>query len=353
MNDEDFMRRALAISLQGNPSPNPYVGAVIVRDGRVLSEGFHHRAGRPHAEVEALKGVDAKGATLYVTLEPCSHWGRTPPCTKAIIESGISEVVYAVDDPTDKVKGREELKAAGINVRSGILQDECRKANEIFFKFSGTGLPFVLGKSAMSLDGQIATSSGESKWITSEASRKMANELRGRYDAIMVGVNTVLADDPELTCRVKGGRDPLRVILDSRLRIPLGAKVLRDQNVLVVTTESHDREKMNALQGRAKVLVLGQERVNLRRLMKELGQSGVTSVLIEGGATINYSATQQGLIDKYLFFIGPKLMLGENTPAFRGTGIRALADAKSLAITSVSTLDGDIVVEAYPLNPRN
>jgi len=348
MNDEDHMRRALELSLQGRPSPNPYVGAVLVKDGMVISGGYHRKAGMPHAEVEALRGVDARGAVLYVTLEPCSHYGRTPPCTKAIIGAGVSEVVYGIDDPTDKVKGREELEAAGVKVRSGVLAAECERVNEVFLKHSRTGRPFVVLKAALTLDGQIATKTGESRWITSEESRRVVHELRGRYDAVLVGINTVLKDNPRLTCRVEGGRDPLRVVLDSRLRIPLDAKVLADRNVLVAAAEGYDRKKMGELEGKAEVVVLGKDKVDLDGLLTELGRRGVTSVLVEGGSTVNYSFAKAGLVDKFIFFMAPKLLPGGNTPVFRGEGMAGLDEAVRLKVTGVKNVGEDLMVEAYP-----
>jgi len=348
MNDEDYMRRALKLSLKGNPSPNPYVGAVLVKDGRITSEGYHRRAGMAHAEIEALKGKDAKGSTLYTTLEPCSHWGRTPPCTNAIIAAGVREVVYAVEDPTEKVKGKEELRAAGIKVRSGILRRECEKANEVFMKHSKTGVPFVVLKAAMTLDGQIATKTGQSRWMTGKAARKEVHRMRSKYDAVLVGANTVLKDDPRLTARIKGGRDPLRVILDGRLRIPLDAKVLKGRNVLIATTETAGRTKIKALEKKAEVLVCGKKRVDLEKLLRELGRRGITSVLVEGGAAVNYSFAKEGLVDKFVFFIAPKLLLGENTPAMRGPGLRKMAEATRLRIETIGKIGEDVKVEAYP-----
>ncbi|MFH1055788.1 MAG: bifunctional diaminohydroxyphosphoribosylaminopyrimidine deaminase/5-amino-6-(5-phosphoribosylamino)uracil reductase RibD, partial [Candidatus Altiarchaeota archaeon] len=338
MKDEEYMRKALELSLKGRPTPNPYVGAVLVRGGRIISEGYHRKAGMPHAEVEALKGVDARGATLYVTLEPCSHYGRTPPCTKAIIAAGVSEVVYAVDDPTEKVRGREELIAAGIKVRRGVLKGECERANEVFLKHARTGRPFIVLKTAMTVDGQIATSTGESKWITSEESRRHAHGMRGRYDAVLVGINTVLRDNPRLTCRVKGGKDPLRVVFDSRLRIPLNANVLKGRNAVIATSEKYNRQKMKLVRRKAEVLVVGRSKVDIVKLMKKLGERGVTSVLIEGGGIVNAAAAKAGIVDKYLFYIAPKLMGGQNTPAFRGGRIKRLDEAVKLKFESVKQI---------------
>ncbi len=335
------------MSLKGSPSPNPYVGAVVVKDGRIVGEGYHRRVGEPHAEVEALKDVNGLGTTLYVTLEPCSHHGRTPPCTQAIIDAGVSEVVYAVEDPTDKVKGREVLGAEGVEVRSGVLKEECEKANEVFMKYSKTGRPFVVLKAAVSLDGQIASKTGDSRWITSGESREIVHELRGRYDAVLVGVGTVLKDNPQLTCRT-GGRDPLRIVLDSGLRTPLDANVLADDNVLMVTTKKAG-EKVEEYGGKAEVVVAGEDTVDLKALLSVLAERNITSVLVEGGSQVNYSFAKAGLVDKYVFFTAPKLLLGCNTPVFGGEGVNALADALNLRFDSVKRVGSDVMLEAYPL----
>jgi diaminohydroxyphosphoribosylaminopyrimidine deaminase/5-amino-6-(5-phosphoribosylamino)uracil reductase len=350
MSDVEFMSRALELSKKGNPSPNPYVGAVIVKNGVILSEGFHRRAGLPHAEVEALKKCrDPQDAVLYVTVEPCSHHGRTPPCTEAIIDAGISRVVYGMDDPNPLVSGREELRKAGLKVKGGVLRQEIERLNEAFIKYVKTGRPFVTLKAGMSLDGKIAAASGESKWITSKESRRIVHELRSRHEAVLVGVGTVLKDDPRLTCRLKGGRNPLKIILDSRLRIPLDAKVLEDGNVVVATTERFNRRKMRGLGKKADVWVVGEERVDLDGLMGKLGGGGITSVLIEGGGEVNASMLKAGIVDKLVLFIAPKIITGRDVPVFGGEGITLLRDAVGVEITSVERAGGDLVVEAYPV----
>jgi len=348
MSDEDYMRLALELSLQGRPSPNPYVGAVLVKDGKIISRGYHQKAGMAHAEAEAIGGQDCKGATLYVTLEPCSHWGKTPPCTKAIIEAAVKEVVYGAEDPTEKVRGREELEAAGVTVRGGVLARECELVNEAFFKHARTGKPFVIIKAGMTLDAQLATSTGKSQWITSEESRNLVHELRSRYDAVLVGVNTILADNPHLTARTEGGRDPLRVVLDSRLRTPSDSNVLMGGGAIIATTDRADQSRIQELEGKAKIWVLGREEVDIPRLMAKLGENGVTSVLIEGGGTVNAAAVKAGVVDKYILFIAPKLMLGANIPAFKGAPIRELTEAVELRYASAIRIGGDILVEAYP-----
>ena len=346
MNDADYMARALEISLLGRPSPNPYVGAVVARDGKVIGEGYHKACGKPHAEVEALSGVDGEGATMYVTLEPCSHHGRTPPCTDAILEAGISEVVYSLDDPTDKVDGGRVLEEAGVKVRKGILHDECMRANEAFLKHSLTGCPFVTLKAAMTLDGQVATASGQSKWITSEGARATGRMLRARNDAVLVGVGTVLADDPLLTTRVEGEPDPVKIVLDSRLRTPNDARVFDSGDVIIATTEDNPRQ--GDYPSNAEILRCGRGRVDLNELMAALGGRGITSVLIEGGGTVNYSALKSGIIDKYMLFIAPKI-LGRGKHAFDGASPNELSEAVQLRFHNAARVDEDMQFEAYPI----
>ncbi len=350
--DTAYMLRALELAKKGYTSPNPMVGAVIVRDNKIIGEGFHTKAGEPHAEINALRGIDASGATLYVTLEPCSHYGRTPPCTDAIINSGISRVVCAMQDPNPKISGIKQLKEHGIDVKVGLLEGKARKLNEAYITYMTTGVPFVVLKSAMSLDGKTATSSGDSKWITGEDARSYSHKLRGRYDAILVGINTVLADDPSL--RSTAGKDPLRVILDSILKIPLDSKVLSDSNVLIATT-GHMDSKKNDLLKRAGIEVLqcGEMIVDFKQLIISLGKLGITSVYIEGGSEVNASAIEAGVVDKIIFFIAPKLIAGvESKPVIGGHGSTSMADAKELHDVSVHRCGNDIIVEAY-LKPRN
>mgnify|MGYP003731315039 CR=1 FL=1 len=342
------MQRALELSLKGNPSPNPYVGAVLVRDGVIVSEGYHSRAGMPHAEVEVIRGRDCRGATLYVTLEPCSHFGRTPPCTKAIIEAGVSEVVYAAEDPTGKVRGREELEAAGVTVRGGVLREAAERVNEVFFKYSRTGIPFVVLKCAMTLDGQIATSTGESRWITGEAARNHVHWLRSRYDSVLVGAGTVLSDNPRLTARVDGGRNPLRVILDGRLRIQPDAAVFADGNVVVATTGGKNLSKVKTIEEKATVWVFNGDRVDVTELVRRLGGMGITSVLVEGGAEVYTEFVEAGLVDKFIVFVAPKLMGGVNTPILKGKAIKSLKEAVGLMFWDVRLVGEDVLVEAYP-----
>ena len=342
------MGRALMLARKGHPSPNPRVGAVVVRDGIIIGEGFHECAGMPHAEVNAMKGIDANGATLYVTLEPCSHHGRTPPCTDAIIRAGIERVVCAMRDPNPKVDGLRLLKEAGITVEVGVLEAESRRLNEAFIRYIDTKRPFTVLKCGMSLDGKIATKTGESKWITSESSRERSRSMRENFDAILVGINTVMADDPML--RSGGTKDPTRIILDSTLRIPRESNVLSDGNVLVVTTSRAGEARLRALKDDGiEVLVCGETEVDLATLLKVLGERGISSLLVEGGSTVHGSFVRAGLVDKVLFFMAPLLIPGSDAlSAVGGAGIKELGDAFRLGAMRVRRFGDDILIEAYP-----
>lgn len=359
---EKFMRLALKLAGKANASPNPCVGAVVVKDGKVVGKGFHKKAGLPHAEVEALGSLqnkqDAAGATLYLTFEPCNHFGRTPPCTKAIIEAGIAKVIFALKDPNPKVAGggEEELRKAGIVVEKGVLEAEARKVHEVFIKHATTGMPFVVLKAAMTLDGKTATRTGESKWITGEKARKFVHKLRSKYDAILVGIATVLADDPQLTARVRGGRDPLRVVIDPQLRIPLNAKVLKDGNFVVATTQitlgQNSSKKAELEKKGGKVIAVGvleNGEVDLRELLKKLSETGVASVLVEGGSETHGAFVDQKLFDKIIFFIAPKIVGGRSAkPIVGGEGKEKIGESIQLKGTSVKKIGEDFVFEAYP-----
>lgn len=361
--DEAFMDEALdlAARARGRTSPNPLVGAVVVKDGRVVGRGYHHRAGTPHAEVHALReaGDAARGATLYVTLEPCAHHGRTPPCVDAVEAAGVARVVAAMADPNPLVSGRgfAHLRRAGVLVEVGVREEQARRLNESFAKFIRTGFPFVVLKSALSLDGKIAAAGGDSRWVTGEEARRHAHQLRNSLDAVMVGVGTVLADDPQLTCRLPGGRDPIRVVVDSLARTPPAARVnaVRRQSpapTIVAMTPAAPEEQRRALEAAgAEVLVIDGPgpRVDLRLLLAELGRRGITSVLLEGGATLAGSAHQAGLVDKYVFYYAPKLVGGVGAPGpLGGDGVQRMAEARPLRITAVERLGEDLLVEAYP-----
>ncbi len=347
-----YMRRALELARLGRTSPNPQVGCVIVKNGRIVAEGYHTKAGKPHAEIEALSkiGFDARGCVMYVTLEPCCHWGRTGPCTEALIKSGIKRVVVGMRDPNPRVSGRgiRALRKADIRVDVGVMAGESAKMNEFYVKYITTGMPFVILKAAMSLDGMIATKNGDSKWISCGESRGLVHELRDRVDAVLVGVGTVLSDDPELTCRIKGGRNPLRVIVDSKLRIPLDAKVLRDKNVLIATTKGCSGRKRRLLEGRGfeVAVVGGGGGVGLRKLMKVLGGRGVTSVLIEGGSRINASALREGVVDRLVLFIAPFFVGGDGVPVFSSLGVDCVGDVLRMKRVLVGSVGCDLLVES-------
>jgi diaminohydroxyphosphoribosylaminopyrimidine deaminase/5-amino-6-(5-phosphoribosylamino)uracil reductase len=357
------MRRALALARRGlgRTSPNPAVGCVIVKDDTVVGEGWHRQAGGPHAEVFALQkaGDAAKGACAYVTLEPCSHHGRTPPCADALVAAGVRRVVAGMMDPNPQVMGRglARLREAGIQVECGLLEPECRSLNEPFLKHVTTGLPLVVCKLAMTLDGRIATALGDSRWITGERSRRHVHRLRDQMDAIMVGVGTVLADDPQLTCRLPKGRDPIRVVVDSSLRTPPNARVLCPDSgaATIIATISASGPCREALEkSGAEVLACADAagRVSILDLLQQLGRRGVQSVLLEGGATLAGEFQRQQLIDRYLFFLAPKLVGGEGPGPFSGPGVERMAQAKGLSIVRVARFDEDILVEAYPCSPE-
>lgn len=359
-NDTRFMRRALTLARRGSgrTSPNPLVGAVVIKNGRVVGEGYHQKAGGPHAEVIALEraGRKAAGATLYISLEPCCHTGKkTPPCTGTIIASGVSRVVVAMEDPNPRVSGKgiRQLLDAGVNVSLGPLAEQAGRLNEAFCKHITTGLPFVTLKIAETLDGRIATASGESRWITGEAARKQVHRLRSQSDAILVGVDTVIYDDPLLTVRSVRGTSPRRVVVDSTLRTPLTARVVTEnpECTIIATTSAASVEKTQSFTERGvEVLTVEAEegRVCLPALMKDLGGKGITSVLVEGGAEIAASALKSGIVDKVLFFIAPKIMGGrDSVAAIGGKSPAILAQSVSLVNMTVRRIGEDLLVAGY------
>jgi diaminohydroxyphosphoribosylaminopyrimidine deaminase/5-amino-6-(5-phosphoribosylamino)uracil reductase len=350
------MHEALDLARRGagRTSPNPMVGAVVVAGGQVVGRGYHPGAGEPHAEVFALREAEGRtrGATLYVTLEPCPHWGRTPPCTETIIASGIRRVVAAMHDPDHRVSGRglRRLAEAAIETCVGVAEGEARDLNEAYVKHRTIGLPFVTAKWAMSLDGRIATGSGESRWISGEASRTLAHERRAAADAILVGIGTVLRDDPALTARPYAARQPRRIILDSHLRIPVDAHVLAQDGtpVIVATTKHASPAAREALEARGvEVLVADgpQGRVDLTVLLQELGRRGVLNLLVEGGGGVHGAFFDGGLVDKVLIFVAPKILGGPGPSPVGGTGVEALARAWRLGRTSVRQVGEDVVIE--------
>ena len=353
------MLRALNLARKGKTTPNPMVGAVIVKKDQIIAEGFHPYAGGPHAEIVALRkaGNKARGADLYVNLEPCCHIGRTPPCTDTIIQSGIRTVFAGMKDPNRLVQGKgiRALKAAGIKVSIGMMKKDCEKLNEVFIKVIKTRMPFVTIKTAMSLDGKIATRKGDSQWISGIRSRSFVHELRSQHDAILVGTNTIIQDNPLLTCRLekKGIAHPTRIVLDRRNRIPLKAKVFANgntQRVIYVSgpglsvrrEKSLTKKNIEVLKGK-----IGKLGFDLRYLMKLLVQKDLTSILIEGGSEINSSAFSAGIVDKVFAFICPILVGGQQAPGpIGGMGIDKITKAISLKNMKVIQLGEDLMVEA-------
>jgi diaminohydroxyphosphoribosylaminopyrimidine deaminase/5-amino-6-(5-phosphoribosylamino)uracil reductase len=357
VNDTLYMKRALSLArrARGMTSPNPMVGALLVRRGKVIAEGYHKKAGTPHAEAIAIDraGRNAAGSTLYVTLEPCCHTDkRTPPCTEKIIAAGIRNVVIAMEDPNPKVagKGIDKLEKAGIRVTCGLLGSQAQALNEFYIKQITTGLPFVVLKVAMTLDGKIATPEGESQWITGEKARKEVHRLRASVDAIMTAIGTVKADDPRLTCRSVKGKDPVRIIIDPDLEIRPDARTLIcPPQTLVVTRASAPTGKKSLLSRKGvSLMTFPGRRVDLAWLMKELHSIGITSVLVEGGASLNASCLDAGIVDKVMFYIAPKIIGGrESFPAVGGASFRRLDDAYRLTRTSMRRVGDDILIEGY------
>ena len=363
--DEKMMALALAEARKGwgRTSPNPMVGAVVVSGGRVIAKGWHHRAGAPHAEVEALSraGKLAQGADMYVTLEPCHHHGRTPPCTEAVLKAGIKRVVIGTRDPNPKVKGggADFLSGQGLKVEVGVLEERCRTLNEFFNKHTVTGRPFVILKSAATLDGKLATASGHSRWVTGPRARAHVHLLRDGVDAILVGRGTVAADDPTLNTRLPGrrqGRDPLRVVLDSKLSLPVNCRVFdRDLGgpTLVACGAKAPSKRIKALTDRGVEvwpLDLQKGRIDLDDLMTRLGRLDVQSVLIEGGAEINASALlEDRIVDRLLFFFAPKIVGGAAAPTLAGgAGVKTMDDCLRLENLRVRKMGQDLLVEARP-----
>lgn len=360
--DIRYMKRALELAkgVVGYTNPNPLVGAVIVKGDRIIGEGYHKIYGGYHAEINAFLNAneDVKGATMYITLEPCSHYGKTPPCAKAIVEKGIKKVILALNDPNPIVAGRgiKILEDAGIEIVTGVLEEEGKKLNEIFIKYITTKIPFVIMKTAMTMDGKIATRTNASKWITGELSRKHVHELRHRVAGIMVGIGTVLADDPSLTTRFEDskGCDPIRIIVDSSARIPLEAKVLNlesDKGTIIAVTEKADKEKIKMLEKKgAEVIVTPSKkgRVDLSLLMKKLGERKIDSILLEGGSELNYAALEESIVDKVHSFIAPKIIGGNTakTPV-GGQGKAYMEDAINLEHIDIHRFGDDIMVESY------
>ena len=364
MNEEAYMRRALRLARRGwgKVMPNPMVGTVIVKGGKIISEGYHRRPGERHAEIVALEkiGRRASGCTMYVNLEPCAHYGRTPPCVERIIVAGVKRVVIAMKDPNPLVcgKGIRKLRKAGIHTEVGLLQEEAESLNEMFIKFIKKGVPFVIVKAAMTLDGKIATAGGSSKWISGEKARKFSHKLRSGVDGILVGINTVIRDDPQLNVRYWGSlRHPRRIIVDSRCRIPLNAGVFSEgADVIIATCLDCPRGKKEKLQkmGAEVLMFKGSDgKVDLTELVNELGERGVTSLLIEGGGEIIASALSCGIVDKLFFFIAPKIAGGRRAPTpVEGEGVGNISEAIVVSRMKIRHLGEDILVEGYIENSK-
>ncbi|MFB6467312.1 bifunctional diaminohydroxyphosphoribosylaminopyrimidine deaminase/5-amino-6-(5-phosphoribosylamino)uracil reductase RibD [Cytobacillus sp. Hz8] len=359
MSDQSYMRLAIemAKSATGQTSPNPVVGAVVVKNNQIVGLGAHLKAGEPHAEVHAIQmaGEKAKDATIYVTLEPCSHFGKTPPCADLVIKSGIKRVVIAATDPNPQVAGRgiEKMCARGLEVEVGLLKDEAEALNQVFYHYIQTGLPFVTLKTAMSLDGKIATSSGHSRWITGEEAREDVHYYRHRHDAILVGVNTVLKDNPSLTTRLPGGgKNPIRIILDTHLRTPLDSTIIMDgkAETWIVTGSEAEMSKVKEMEKRGvEVIPLDTPTVKIPLMLKMMGLKGVTSIFVEGGSEVHGSFLQEKAFQQLIVYFAPRIIGGRDAPSsFGGEGIQVMSEALEVNIINVEKVGQDIRVIAVP-----
>lgn len=360
--DSKYMKRAIDLAKKGSgfTNPNPLVGAVIVKKDRIIGEGYHQFYGDQHAEVNALQSItaDATGTTMYVTLEPCSHYGKTPPCVDAIINNKLSKVIIGMMDPNPLVAGRgiEKLRDNGIEVVVGILEEKVKRLNEVFIKYMTTKSPFGILKTAMTLDGKIASQIGDSKWITNGKSRRYVHEIRQGVSSIMVGIGTILADNPRLTTRLDSKHivDPIRIVVDSTCKIPLDAQVLNlesNARTIIATTEKANQYKKEELRQKGAEIIetpLNKNGVDLKYLCKKLGEKGIDSILIEGGSTLNYSALEEGIVDKVLTFIAPKIIGGNRakTPV-GGQGRAYMQEGMPLNNLKVLRFDEDILIEGY------
>lgn len=350
----------LAASAKGQTNPNPLVGAVIVKDGVIVGTGLHRKAGEPHAEVHAFRmaGEHAKGATLYVTLEPCSHFGKTPPCANLVKESEVARVVVAMEDPNPSVAGRgiRLLREAGIEVEVGLLEADARKLNERFIHNMVKCRPFVISKFAMTLDGKIATHTGHSQWISGEESRLQVHHLRNEVDGILVGVGTVLADNPSLTTRIPDvkGKNPIRIVVDSNLRTPIDANVVNTEeaNTIIVTSMDSAADKKAQLEEiGVKIITVSKENglLNLDEMLEKLYLEGITDLVVEGGAEINASFLRQGLIDKFIVYVAPKVLGGHNSKTpFAGEDVEFMHSSLNVQFDTVEKIGDDLCIIAYP-----
>lgn len=360
MTDTTYMQLALELAKKGCGwvNPNPMVGAVIVKDGQMIGQGYHERYGQLHAERNALKNcsVSPEGATIYVTLEPCCHYGKTPPCTEAIIQSGICRVVIGSSDPNPLVagKGIQILRSHGIEVTTNVLKEQCDQLNQVFFHYIQTKTPYVVMKYAMTMDGKIATHTGKSKWITGEKAREQVHYDRHRYMGIMVGINTVLTDDPLLTCRIPHTKNPIRIVCDTKLRIPHSAQIVQTAKEIptIIATCCTDSEKQQPLlDSGCEIIVtpMYNNTIDLCYLMKRLGEHKIDSILLEGGGTLNWSALQTGIVQKVQAYIAPKLFGGMGIFPVTGIGIDNPSDCIRLSTPVVKTFGDDILLESEVL----
>ena len=361
--EEKYMKSALQLARRGagKTSPNPMVGAIIVKNGTIIGRGFHKLCGGHHAEINALNNCTTNpwGSEVYINLEPCCHYGKTPPCTNALIKAGIKKIFIGMQDPNPEVSGRgvAQLTQAGIEVHVAILEKECRCLNEAFIKHITTGLPFVTLKSALTLDGKTSTHSGHSKWITSEDSRKLTHKLRAETDAVMVGVGTVIADDPLLTVRLyrKTSKNPLRIILDTSLRIPLACRALKPdlapKTIIATSSKMAASKKAGAIRSKgAKIVKVSVQRnkVDIKKLIETLGQMSISSILIEGGPHINESSLDSGIVDKIMFFYAPEIMGGQNSRSIvSGKGPEKVYDSKTVHDISIKKVGRDFLITGY------
>lgn len=358
--DYEYMQRALQLAekARGFTSPNPMVGAVIVKNGKIIGEGYHKKYGDWHAEVNAFNNAveDVTGATMYVTLEPCSHTGKTPPCADRIIKEKIGRVVVGATDPNPLVSGRgiERIRNAGIKVDVGLMAEESIKLNEVFMKYIVSKKPFVVYKSATTLDGKIATVSGQSQWISNEQSRNEVHIMRHYYSGIMVGINTVIADNPMLNCRIDGYTSPIRIVVDSTLKISPDCNLVQTADkykTIIATLQDDNSIKANMLKQLGVEIIATKEnngRVDLQNLMEILGEKGIDSVLIEGGGTLAYSSFNQNIVDKVIYYIAPKIFGGSNAKtSVGGDGFKNIADCIKLTNISTEIINGDVRITAY------
>lgn len=361
---EFYMDIALnyARAMKGQTDPNPLVGCVIVNHKRIVGIGTHLKAGEPHAEIHALRMAkeQARGGTLYVTLEPCSHHGKTGPCAEAIVNAGVKKVVIATLDPNPIVSGSGVaiLKNAGIEIEIGIRESEANKMNEVFNTFIVETRPFITLKTGITMDGKVATHASHSKWITSEVARKDVHQLRHQHMAILTGINTVLKDNPALTARIPSGRNPIRIVMDSTLKIPLNYQLVQDQQAetWIFTTMNHDKEKRKALEALGITVIVTEDTsmVDPRQVVSYLGKEGVSSLLLEAGGTINAAFLEQQLIDKVILYMAPKLIGGKDAPTFlEGTGVKTMEEAIELTDITIEKMGKDMKWTGYPIYKQN